>query len=130
LFEQKDCPQCDELHDDILKRPESTQLLRQFNVVLLDMWAKTPVETPDGKSTTAADWSRSLDIQYAPTMVMFDRSGKEVFRTEAYLKAFHLQSAMDYVLSGAYRDQPSFQRYIQARAEALEAKGVHIDLME
>jgi hypothetical protein len=63
-------------------------------------------------------------------MVMFDRSGKEVFRTEAYLKAFHLQSAMDYVLSGAYRDQPSFQRYIQARAEALEAKGVHIDLME
>jgi hypothetical protein len=61
---------------------------------------------------------------------MFDSAGKEVFRTEAYLKAFHVQSAMDYVLSGAYREQPSFQRFIQARADALEARGVHIDLMD
>jgi hypothetical protein len=46
------------------------------------------------------------------------------------LKAFHLQSAMDYVLSRAYLEQPSFQRYIQARADALEARGIHIDLMQ
>jgi thioredoxin-related protein len=130
LFEQQDCAQCDELHDDILKRKASTALLRQFDVVLLDMWATTPVQTPDGKQTTAAEWSKALHVQYAPTMVMFDTAGKEVFRTEAYLKAFHLQSSMDYVLSGAYREQPSFQRYIQARADKLEAQGVHIDLME
>ena len=130
LFEQRACPQCDELHDDILKRKESAELLSGFDVVLLDMWAKTPVQTPAGKDTTVADWSRALGIQYAPTMVLFDRSGKEVFRTEAYLKAFHLQSAMDYVLSRAYLEQPSFQRYIQARADALEARGIHIDLMQ
>ena len=130
LFEQQDCAQCDELHDDILKRKESTALLAQFDVVLLDMWAATPVQTPDGKQTTAADWSKALNIQYAPTMILFDTSGTEAFRTEAYLKAFHLQSSMDYVLSGAYREQPSFQRYIQTRADALEAQGVHIDLME
>lgn len=130
LFEQQDCAQCDELHADILKRQESTALLSQFDVVLLDMWAATPVQTPRGKQTTASDWSRALNVQYAPTMVLFDASGNEVFRTEAYLKAFHLQSSMDYVLSGAYREQPSFQRYIQARADALEAQGVHIDLME
>ena len=61
---------------------------------------------------------------------LFDNTGKEVFRTEAYLKSFHVQSSLDYVLSGAYRTQPSFQRFIQARAEALEAQGIHIDLME
>jgi thioredoxin-related protein len=130
LFEQQDCAQCDELHDDMLKRKESMTLLSQFDVVLLDMWAATPVQTPDGKQTTAAEWSKALNVQYAPTMVMFDAAGKEVFRTEAYLKAFHLQSSMDYVLSGAYLKQPSFQRYIQVRADQLEAQGVHIDLME
>lgn len=130
LFEQKDCTACDELHEDILKRRESVELLSQFDVVLLDMWAKTPVQTPAGESTTAAAWSRALNIQYAPTLVMFDRAGKEVFRTDAYLKAFHTQSALDYALSGAYLTQPSFQRYIQTRADALEAQGVHIDLME
>jgi thioredoxin-related protein len=130
LFEQIDCANCDELHEDILKRKESAELLGQFDVVLLDMWARTPLQTPAGKDTTAADWSKALGIQYAPTMVMFDRAGKEVFRTDAYLKAFHTQSSMAYVLSGAYLTQPSFQRYIQTRADKLEAQGAHINLME
>ncbi|HFD79300.1 MAG TPA: thioredoxin [Gammaproteobacteria bacterium] len=130
LFEQKDCAACDELHGDILRRPQSRELLRGFDVVLLDMWSQTPVQTPDGEQLTAADWARRLKVQYAPTMVMFDTSGKEVFRTEAYLKAFHTQSALDYVLSGAYREQPNFQRYIQARADALRDRGVVVDIMD
>ena len=129
LFEQKDCPPCDELHLDIFKRPESRELLKGFDIVLLDMWGKEPVVTPDGKSTTARDWAKALGVQYAPSMLFF-RNGREVFRAEAYLKAFHIQSALDYVASGAYLKQPNFQRFLQARAEALEAKGIHIDLMK
>jgi len=130
LFEQKECAPCDELHLDILKREESAGLLKRFDVVVLDMWSKTAVQTPGGVDTSAADWSKQLNIQYAPTMVMFDTSGREIFRTEAYLKAFHTQSALDYVLSGAYREQPNFQRFIQTRADALEAQGIHVDLMQ
>jgi len=130
LFEQKDCAACDELHDDILKRKESIALMKRFDVVLLDMWSNTPVQTPDGTTMKASDWSKALNIQYAPTMVMFDSTGKEAFRAEAYLKAFHTQSAMDYVLSGAYLKQPSFQRYIAGRADELEARGVHVDIMD
>jgi thioredoxin-related protein len=130
LFEQKDCAHCDELHLDILKRDASAELLKSFDVVLLDMWSKTPLQTPDGEQTTAVEWARKLKIQYAPTMVMFDHSGVEAFRTEAYLKAFHTQSSMDYVLSGAWKTQPSFQRYIAARADELEARGIHVELME
>lgn len=130
LFEQKDCAACDELHEDILSREESRKLLSKFDVALFDMWSKTPLITPDGKATTAAEWAKELKIQYVPTLVMFDENGKEVFRSEAYLRAFHVQSVLDYVASGAYRKQPNFQRYIGARADALEAQGVHIDLMD
>ena len=130
FFEQKDCAACDELHQDILARRESRELLSRFDVALFDMWAKTPLTTPDGKATTAAAWARALGVQYVPTMVMFDPSGKEVFRTEAYLRAFHVQSALDYVQSGAYLKQPNFQRYIQSRADALEAQGVHVNIMD
>lgn len=130
FFEQVDCAACDELHQDILVRPESKTLLSNYDVVVLDMWAKTPVTAPAGRSTTVADWARELQVQYAPTLILFDAQGNEAFRTEAYLKAFHIQSALDYVATGAYRTQPNFQRYIQARAEALEAKGVHVDIMQ
>jgi len=130
LFEQQDCAPCDELHLDILQRPESRELLQGIDVALLDMWSKAAVTTPDGSSMRASDWAQQLNVMYAPSLVFFDASGREVFRTEAYLKAFHIQSSIDYVVSGAYRTQPSFQRFVAARADALEASGVHIDLMK
>lgn len=130
LFEQKQCAACDELHRDVFQRRETRALLDKFDVVLLDMWAPTPLQTPDGRDTTAAAWARTLNVDYVPAMVFFDRSGKEVFRAEAYLKAFHVQSVLDYVGSGAYLRQPSFQRYIEARADALRKRGVKIDLMK
>ena len=86
--------------------------------------------TFDGSQTTAREWARHLKIQYTPTLAFFDRQGREIIRTEAYLKAFHLQSVMDYVVTGAYKVQPSFQRFISNRADRLEQQGVHIDLMK
>ncbi len=129
LFEQQSCPACDELHLDILKRPESIEQLARFNVVLLDMWSETPLTTPGGQSLTARAWAKQLNVQYAPSLVFIDE-GQEVFRAEAYLRSFHIQSIMDYVASGDYKTQPNFQRYIGARADALEAQGIHIDLMD
>ncbi|MEN8205020.1 MAG: thioredoxin fold domain-containing protein [Pseudomonadota bacterium] len=130
LFEQKECAPCDELHLDILQRPESREQLQRVDVVLLDMWSKAPVRRPDGKTSSIIQWARDLKVQYAPSLVFFDGRGVEVFRTEAWLKAFHTQSAIDYVASGAYQEQPSFQRFISARAEALEARGIHVDIMK
>jgi len=128
LFEQKQCKACDELHNDIYKRKETEEQLKRFDVVRLDMWADTPLVDTHGNSTTAAKLAKQLDVKYAPTMVFFNNQGDEVFRAEAYLKAFHMQSVMDYVASGAYKTQPNFQRFISARADKLEAQGVHIDL--
>jgi len=130
LFEQQDCAPCDELHTDILQRPESREQLARFDVVLLDMWSNAPVKRPDGSIGSSASWARELDVKYAPSLVFFDADNREVFRTEAYLKAFHTQSAMDYVASRAYLEYPEFQRYIATRADALEAQGIHVDLME
>lgn len=129
MFEQKQCPACDELHDDILMQAGSPDLLDRFDIVVLDMWAKTPVVTPDGEKTTAAAWARKLKIDYAPSMVFFDQ-GREVFRTEAWLRTFHVQSALDYVSSRAYRKQPEFQRYVETRGDALREQGVEVDLMK
>ncbi|MBZ0072476.1 MAG: thioredoxin fold domain-containing protein [Gammaproteobacteria bacterium] len=130
FFEQTECAACDELHLDILQRAESRALLGHFDVALLDLWGKTPVTTPAGVQTTSGQWAQDLKVQYAPTVVLFDADGHEVFRAEAYLKAFHIQSVLDYVASGTYREQPSFQRFVQTRADALRAQGIPVDLME
>lgn len=129
LFEQKQCKACDELHEDILQRPESKELSDQFQVVLFDTWSNTPVVTPDGKKESVKDWAKRMNINYTPSMVFFDTQGNEVFRAEGYLKSFHVQSVMAYVASGAYKTEPEFQRYIEGRAEAMREQGLEVDLM-
>jgi len=130
MFEQKKCNPCDELHMDILKREESVELLSRFNVAVLDMWSDEVVTTPTGEKIKIRDWAKKLDVKYAPSLVFFDDGGNEVFRSDAYLKAFHTQSVMDYISSGAYKTKSNFQRYIDERADHLREQGIEVDLME
>ena len=129
LFEQKQCRVCDEWEKDVFRREDTLKQIKRLNVVRFDLWADTSLITPQGKKTTARAWARELKVTTAPTMIFFDGPKREeVARVDAYLKAFHIQSVMDYVASRAYKTQPEFQRYISDRAAALEAQGVHIDL--
>ena len=112
VFETPYCAGCDELHQEGFQRPEVRKLLERFDVYRL-----TP---DDGRAL-------SLPIAYTPTIVFFD-GGREVFRIEAYLRPFHLAAVLDYVASSAYRAEPSFQRYVQARAERLRERGGSVDL--
>lgn len=129
LFEQKKCHACDELHNDVFKRKETLKQIRRFNVVRLDMWGNDKLIDIQGKLITAKVLAKKLNINNSPTFVFFDKTGKDVFRIDAYLKSFHTQSVLDYIASGAYVSQPNFQRYIGKRADKLEAQGIHVDLM-
>jgi len=130
LFEQPVCATCDELHEDILRRPPVAYSLTNFDAAIVDIGASDMIQTPDGRELPARDWAAGLGIVYTPSLVFFDSTGNEVFRTEAYLKGFHIHGALDYVATGAYDDEPSFQRFLQHRTEALSARGIDFDLMD
>ena len=129
-FVEKDCRACEEITGDVLWQDKTRELVEPFRVITLNRWADTPVITPEGERTSAREWAKRLEVDYTPTVVFLEPGGEEVFRTESYLKAFHFQSALRYVASGAYKEQPSFQRFIHERADRLEAEGVEVDLME
>jgi thioredoxin-related protein len=116
LFETPHCAECDELHAVAFKRREVLQELAKFDVVRLDLNARE------------VGWARALRVGYVPTIVLFDTRGREVFRTEAYLRPFHVAGALEYVSSGSYLREPSFQRFLQAKAEALRRRGASVDL--
>ncbi len=130
MFEQKQCAACDKLHQDVLQRAISKKLLKHFNIVVLDRWSNKRIITPDGASATVREWASKKNINFVPAMLYFDAHGKEVFRTDAYLKAFHTQSVMDYISSNSYKTQANFQRYVESRANRLRKQGVKINLME
>ncbi len=122
LFEQKVCAACDEMHAEGFPRPEVAELLPLFRAARVDIAAGERLKTPQGRQTTMRDWARQLKIAYTPSLVFFDGGGREVFRVEGYVRPFHLASALDYVASGAYRKQPEFQRFVEARATSAGAR--------
>ena len=128
VFETTDCEACDELHRDAFRRADVLREVERFDVARLALGSPAPLTTPDGRATSAGAWARDLNVEFTPSVVFFDASGAEVFRIAAYVRPFHLASAFAYVADGAYRSEPSFQRYVQARAEQLRARGERVDL--
>jgi thioredoxin-related protein len=128
LFEHRECAACDELHRDGLKAKPVRSALAGFEVVRLELFGREPVVTRSGEKLSEEAWARALGVAYVPTIVFFDAAGKEAFRVEGYLRPFHLESALDYVASGSYRKEPSFQRYVQQRAARIRQAGGKVQL--
>ena len=128
FFEQSDCPNCNTLHKKVLIDTDTRKVIKNFTNVQLDMWSDTSIVTPTGEKTTARAWANKLNIKYAPTIVLFNKEGNEIIRSEAVFKVFHVQGIFAYVLTGSYREQPNFQRYLSARAEHFVEEGKDVDI--
>lgn len=130
FFEEPNCAQCDFFHQKLMPLKQTQDYLKQMQVVRFNALSNAKLITPRGVRTTAKDWYETLKLTYKPAIVFFDKSGNEIIRKDAFFKQYHLHSIMDYVLSGAYQRQPSFQRYITERSDKLREKGVKVDIWQ
>ena len=114
IFERKRCHACDVLHGGPLARPEIESQLLKLEAIQIDINSKQPLITPAGKRTSSDKWAEQLKINYSPTIVFFDESGKEIIRIESVVWFYRLRSVLKYVLSGAYKKYPTFQLWRHA----------------
>lgn len=128
FFEQKDCPDCEVLHRRVLADPETREFIARFDNVQLDMWSRDTITTPDGKRMPVRDWVRQLGVNYAPGIVLFNPAGEEVIRWESSFRVFHTMGMFDYLVSGAYLKEPSFQRFLSAKAEHIREAGRDVNI--
>jgi len=128
FFEAENCKNCDLLHQKTLKDQATLALAQKFTAVQLDRYSDAKVVTPTGEFTTAKQWATDLGIEYLPAMIFFDGLGNQVMRIDTQLRTFHIQSVFDYVLSGSYKTELNFQRYISKRADRIRELGKDVDI--
>jgi thioredoxin-related protein len=128
VFETPYCTGCDEMHREAFQRKAVLDQVAKFDVARVVVGGRSELVTPDGARRTADAWAKELKIAYTPSVVFFDDRGREVFRIEAYLRPFHFAGSFDYVSSGGYREEPSFQRFLQARAKKVQDAGGQVEL--
>ncbi|MBC8209839.1 MAG: thioredoxin fold domain-containing protein [Gammaproteobacteria bacterium] len=127
-FESPGCAECKVLHERVLSDKPTRELVKKMDSVQLNIYSDTPLVAPDGTPLSQSDFARKLNIGYTPSVVFYNAQGIEVHRIDGFLKTFHFQSSLAYVLEGAYQTQPSFQRYISARGESLREQGFDTDI--
>ena len=130
FFEATNCSECETLHSKLLKDKISRDLLSKINLYQLDLDSTTSLITPDKMILKIKDWANKLNVTNSPTIIFFDKQGKEVIRIESMVKTFHFQSIVDYVVSGAYENEKEFQRYLTKRANAIRAKGIDVNIWD
>jgi thioredoxin-related protein len=141
LIEQNGCPYCREMHEVNFAREEiSSFAAENFIVVQLDMWGSREVTDFDGETMEERDLMRKWGLSFTPTTMLFAASDPEnmpetmfdarAFMLPGYFKPFHHLSAMEYVASDGYLDQPNFQRWLQAKAEHMEEQGEEVELWD
>lgn len=111
FFEQAECHACDVLHSEPMQRPAIRRLLSRFDAIQLGLWDETPVVTPDGKRYSARQWAEKLGLFYTPTLLFFDRDGREILRLDSVAHFNRLQRVLRYVLSGAHQQGVTLQRW-------------------
>ncbi len=111
FFEQSECHACDILHAQPLQQESIIDLFRKFEGVQLDIHAGTPLITPLGQHTTAREWARSLGLFYTPSILFFDRHGREIMRVDSVVQFYRLRNVLNYINSGGYRTAPSYQQW-------------------
>lgn len=101
----------------------------------LNLWGDREVLDFDGEALSEKDLASKWFVNFTPTTILIspeavgaqDVREATAFMMPGYFKPFHYVSSLEYVMSGEYKNL-GFQRFLQAKAERLEAQGIEVDL--
>lgn len=141
LFEQNGCPYCAEMHAVNFEREEIVSYLEEnFMVIQIDMWGSREVTDFDGEAMEEKALARKWFVNFTPTTLFFAMDDPDnppesmrdalVFMLPGYFKPFHHISSLEYVATDGYKDQPNFQRWLQAKADHMRENGEEVNIWE
>lgn len=118
LFVQPQCDDCREMHEQYFTRADTLKLLTShFEVARINRAGTKSLKGLSGTKISEAELAKSLGIRQAPTMVFFDRNGKEILRYEQHLTAEHFtRGLLTFLGTHAYRQYPSLQDWLRAQS--------------
>ena len=141
IWEQFGCPYCKEMHLVNFAREDiPAYIAENYMVIQLNMWGAREVTDFDGEVMEERELARRWFINFTPTTQFFvmddpdapPQSVQEalVFTLPGYFKPFHHLSALEYVATDGYKEQPNFQRWLQAKADRMREEGQEVTIWE
>jgi thioredoxin-related protein len=97
-FHQQGCPYCAQLIEENFTDPELKAYIRKhFDGISLNLWGDREVVSVGGRDFTEKTFAAALKVQYTPTLVFLDESGKVALRLNGYYPPEDFRAALNYV---------------------------------
>ena len=118
-FGQKNCPYCKmHLEKSWTDRGIVKYTQDHFDVIAIDVRGDRPVADLKGKVyKTEKAFAVAQNANFTPTLIFYDRKGKEVLRLSGYHPPYQFRAALEYVADKHYQRE-TLRTYL-ARAETL-----------
>jgi thioredoxin-related protein len=127
-FGQNGCPYCKQLMAVNFQTPTIVaKTRRHFDVIEINILGSRDVTWTDGTVRTEKAFARYLKVGYTPTLLVIDERGAIVTRINGYLPPAPFTAALDYVVDGAYRQEPDLQSYLKSRGEPGTERATRIE---
>lgn len=111
-FGQRRCPYCKQLMEVNFKTDDIVRYTREnFDVVAVDVWSPEEVTTLDGETTTQREFSIAMGTNFTPSLVFYDKNGRQALRLRGYYPPYQFRAALEYVAGGHY-SRESFAVYM------------------
>lgn len=115
FWERKGCPFCALLHNQALRIPAlHAYVADRFYAVRLNFHGERAMRDFDGETFTESEVAGRHRAYGTPTLEFRTADGKEVLRIPGYVEPPVLQSAFEYVDTGAYR-QTNINAWLKSR---------------
>ncbi|MET0085479.1 MAG: thioredoxin fold domain-containing protein [Sedimenticola sp.] len=123
IFHQEGCPYCNLMVERNLSQKDTAETMqRHLDVIELNMWGDREVIGLDGSETTEKNFAAALRVQFTPTLLFFDESGRVILRLNGYVPPQTFKVALDYVI-GKKEKEISYRAYLAGnRPEKSSAK--------
>ena len=117
-FHQDGCPYCARLIEENFTDPElKAYMVEHFDGISLNMWGDREVVSLAGRDFTEKTFAAALKVQYTPTLLFLDESGKVVLRLNGYYPPDDFQAALRFVAQKLEAEMSFAQYRLQYRQD-------------
>jgi thioredoxin-related protein len=115
FFHQDGCPYCNALVERNLSQKHIEEKMRRhFDVIALNLRGDRDVVSVNGTAYSEKDFARALNVQFTPTLLFLDESGKVVLRLNGYVPPEEFEIALDYAEPGS-EPGVGYREYLENR---------------
>ena len=124
-FGQDGCPYCTKLMTVNFSNPEIVGKTRtNFVATAINIWGDRDVTWIDGRTMREKDLARVLDVQFTPTILIFDEHAHVIARLDGYYPPNEFDAVLDYAIAKLERNE-SLGDYLRAKVKSSASGTLH-----